>query len=79
MIARSDTGAGQPVELIMTRMAAALASIRPRRVLRAARKREGSGKCITGCDRDVGLYDERERWVLMKMPRCDTDGVGEVK
>ena len=22
---------------------------------------------------------ERERWVLMKIPRCDTDGVGEVK
>ena len=21
----------------------------------------------------------RERWVLMKIPRCDTDGVGEVK
>ena len=43
----SDTGAGQPVASIMTRMAAALARIRPRRVLRegwilfrAARKRE---------------------------------------
>ena len=21
----------------------------------------------------------RERWVLMKIPRCDTDGVGKVK
>ena len=43
---------------LMTRMAAALARIRPRRVLRAARKREGSGKCITGCDeRKVGLIE----------------------
>ena len=45
MLARSDTGAGQPVALIITRMAAVvtaavLATIRPRRVLRAARKRE---------------------------------------
>ena len=31
---RSNTGAGQPVALIMTRMATALARIRPRRVLR---------------------------------------------
>ena len=22
---------------------------------------------------------ERERWVLLKLPRCDIDGVGEVK
>ena len=22
---------------------------------------------------------ERERWVLLKIPRCDIDGVGEVK
>ena len=58
MIARSDTGAGQPVELIMTRMAAALARIRPRLVLRAARKREGSGKCITGCERKVGFIEK---------------------
>ena len=65
MLARSesssDTGAGQPVctvALIMTRMASALARIRPRRVLRAARKREGSGKRITGCDeRKVGLIE----------------------
>ena len=35
-----------------------LARIRPRRVLRAARKREGSGKRITGCDeRKVGLIE----------------------
>ena len=37
---RSNTGAGQPVALIMTRMATALAKIRPRRVLSEARKRE---------------------------------------
>ena len=37
---RADAGAGQPVALIMTRMATALARKRPRRVLRAARKRE---------------------------------------
>ena len=40
MLARSDTGAGQPVALISTRMAIVLARRRPRRVLNAARKRE---------------------------------------
>ena len=25
------------------------------------------------------LVMERERWVLMKIPRCDIDGVGEMK
>ena len=29
-------------------------------------------------ERDVGddLY-QRERWVLLKLPRCDIDGLGE--
>ena len=44
---RSNTGAGQPVALIMTRMATALAKIRPRRVLRAAREWESWIDCIT--------------------------------
>ena len=30
----------------------------------------------TSVERDVG---RRERWVLLKIPRCDIDGVGEVK
>ena len=40
---RSNTGAGQPVALIMTRMATALAKIRPRRVLRAASLSQEAG------------------------------------
>ena len=30
-------------------------------------------------ERDVGLYIKREGWVLLKIPRGDIDGVGEVK
>ena len=36
-------------------------------------------------ERDVGLYGTvfkktaRERWVLMKIPRCDTNGESETK
>ena len=40
MLARPDTGAGQPVPLISTRMAVILAKMRSRRGLSAARKRE---------------------------------------
>ena len=54
MLARPDTGAGQPVPLISTRMAVILAKMRSRRGLSAARKREaeffqrGRRVCITG-------------------------------
>ena len=35
------------------------------------------GRERAAVDTDVG--PERERWVSMKIPRCDIDGVGEVK
>ena len=27
----------------------------------------------------TAMTEKRERWVLLKRPRCDIDGVGEVK
>ena len=68
---RSNTGAGQPVALIMTRMATALASIRPRRVLRAARKRGIAGRGSRDHtssfqfffrQRELGVDSERCHW-----------------
>ena len=35
------------------------------------------GRERAAVDTDVG--PERERWVLLKIPRCDIDGVGEGK
>lgn len=33
-----------------------------------------------GCESGEHKHGEkRERWVLLKLPRCDIDGVGEVK
>ena len=60
MLARSDTGAGQPVALIMTRMAAALARIRPRRVWRAARKRERWARNSRSRQRQPRVRPQRE-------------------
>ena len=41
-------------------------------------------RCVTMAMRRVGVIGERltlvmKRWVLLKVPRCDTNGVGEVK
>ena len=56
---RSDTGAGQPVALIITRMATALAKIRPRRVLRARRTMMMNGDDDDDDDDDdVYYYDD---------------------
>ena len=30
-------------------------------------------------ERKVGFIYEERRWVLLKIPRCDIDGVGEGK
>jgi hypothetical protein len=41
-----------------------------------------SGLCARqtkGSTKTEGWIQERERWVLLKLPRCDIDGVGEVK
>ena len=29
--------------------------------------------------RNTTAFERRERWVLLKIPRCDIDGVGEGK
>ena len=34
---------------------------------------------VTLISRECDVYYERERWVLLKIPRGDIDGVGEVK
>ena len=42
----------------------------------------GSSPPFLGRERaavDVDVGPERERWVLLKIPRCDIDGVGEGK
>ena len=44
-------------------------------------------KLSLALERDVGLYlpfegacdDDERRWVLLQIPRCDIDGVGEGK
>ena len=30
-------------------------------------------------ERSTSTIQQRERWVLLKIPRCDIDGVGKVK
>ena len=79
MLARSDTGAGQPVPLISTRMAVILTKMRSRRGLSAARKRERWTKNLNPrsrrppatslrvCEREkLGLYE--------RVPRGDKGG-----
>jgi len=40
---------------------------------------ESEGHKHEGCGGRRLCWKLRERWVLMKIPRCDIDGVGEVK
>ena len=73
-------GSGRPSVLMLIRRAAALATMGPVLLLRVLRKaaRRYWNRGVFGCGGRT-LFCMRERWVLLKIPRCDIDGAGEGK